>query len=76
MASWMEPVVYVLAALSILLALGGLKAFADTRSPGLLLSSIVSIVFSVIAIALPHWWPLVTGFVINIVLGRLFPRHA
>jgi len=60
-----------LAGISILLALGGLSAYAKTKHIGLLLSSIVSIGFSVLAIVLVHWWPLIVGFGINIGLRML-----
>lgn len=61
----MALVIYVLAGISILLAVGGLSSYAQTRHPGLLLSSLVSIGFSVLAIVLVHWWPLVVGFALN-----------
>lgn len=61
----MSIVIYVLAGLSILLAIGGLNAYSQTKHPGLLLSSLVSIGFSVVAIVLVHWWPLVVGFALN-----------
>lgn len=64
----MEIVIYVLAGLSILLAIGGLATYATTKHIGLLLSSIVSIGFSVLAIVLVHWWPLLVGFALNWVL--------
>lgn len=57
--------IYVLAGISILLAIGELASWAQTKHIGLLLSSIISILFSVLAIALPHWWPLLAGFAIN-----------
>ena len=61
----MSIVIYVLAGLSIVLALGGLSAYSTTKHPGLLFSSIVSIVFAALAIVLVHWWPLVVGFAAN-----------
>ncbi|WP_428309567.1 hypothetical protein [Hydrocarboniphaga sp.] len=61
----MNIVIYVLSALSILLAIGGFSAYAKTKHVGLLLSSIVSIGFSVLAIVLAQWWPLVVGFAVN-----------
>jgi uncharacterized membrane protein (UPF0136 family) len=67
----MAIVIYILAGLSILLAIGGLSAYTDTKSTGLLLSSIVSIAFSILAIVLVHWWPLVIGFGLNWVLRLL-----
>ena len=61
----MAIVIYILAAVSILLAIGGLSAYPQTKHLGLLLSSIISIGFSVLAIVLVHWWPLVVGFAAN-----------
>ncbi len=61
----MSIAINVLASISILLAIGGLTAYAQTRQIGLLLSSIISIGFSVLAIVLVHWWPLVAGFAAN-----------
>ena len=67
----MAILIYILAAISILLALGGFAAYAQTKHIGLLLSSIVSISFSVLAIVLVQWWPLVVGFGLNWVLRLL-----
>ena len=61
----MAIIVYVLAGISMLLAISGLFAYAQSRHIGLLLSSFVSIAFSVLAIFLVHWWPLVVGFAVN-----------
>lgn len=61
----MAIVIYVLAGISILLAIGGLSSYPQTKHPGLLLSSLVSIGFSVLGILLVHWWPLLVGFAIN-----------
>ena len=61
----MDYVIYGLAGISILLALGGLSAFKSSGHIGLLLTSIISIGFSVAAIVLVHWWPLVVGFALN-----------
>lgn len=61
----MTIIIYILAGLSILLAIGGLSAYAQTKHIGLLLSSLVSIGFSVLAIVLVHWWPLIVGFGLN-----------
>ena len=61
----MAIIIYILAGISILLAIGGLSAYAQTKHIGLLVSSIVSIAFSALAIVLVHWWPLVVGFGLN-----------
>jgi hypothetical protein len=57
----MAIAIYVLAGISILLAIGGLSAYSQTKQVNLLLSSLVSIAFSLLAIVLVHWWPLVVG---------------
>lgn len=67
----MAVVIYILAAASIMLAIGGLVTYAHSKHIGLLLSSIVSIGFSILAIVLVHWWPLVVGFGLNWVLRLL-----
>ena len=67
----MSFVTYILAGISIVLAIGGLSAYSKTKRIGLLLSSIISIGFGITAIILVHWWPLVAGFVINLALKFL-----
>lgn len=67
----MAIVIYILAAASILLAIGGLSAYLQTKHLGLLLSSIISIGFSILAIVFVHWWPLVVGFAANWLLRLL-----
>lgn len=57
----MSIVIYVLAALSVLLAIGGLAASQRWVS----LSSIVSIAFAVLAVSIQEWWPLVNGIAVN-----------
>lgn len=61
----MGIVIYVLSGISIFLALGGLLAYSQSKHLGLLISSVVSIVFAGLAIYLVHWWPLVAGFAAN-----------
>jgi len=61
----MAIIIYVLAGISIVLAIGGLSTYGKTKHVGLLLSSLISIVFSILAIVLVHWWPLVVGFIAN-----------
>lgn len=67
----MQIVIYVLASISIVLAVGGLAAYKVSKHPGLLISSLVSITFSALAIYLVHWWPLVVGFAANWALRLL-----
>ena len=66
--------IYVLAGISILLAIGGLSAYSQTKHVSLLLSSLVSIAFSLLAITLVHWWPLVVGFTANWALKLFGPK--
>lgn len=61
----MDYVIYALAIVSIVLAIGGLYSFKLTGHIGMLLSSVVSITFSILAIILVTWWPLVAGFAVN-----------
>lgn len=61
----MSYIIYGLAGVSIVLAIGGLVEFFKTKHVGLLLSSIVSFAFSGLAIYLIEWWPLVVGFAAN-----------
>jgi len=61
----MSIAIYILSSISILLAVGGLSAYWQTKSISLLMSSLVSIAFSVLAMVLIHWWPLVVGFAVN-----------
>lgn len=66
----MEIVIYILAVISILLAIGGLSAYGKSKQPTLLVSSLVSIGFSVSAISLASWWSLLIGFAINLLLSK------
>lgn len=61
----MSYIIYILAGISIILAIGGISAYSQTKQIGLLLSSIVSITFSILAITLLQFWPLILGFIIN-----------
>ncbi|CEO38674.1 hypothetical protein PPBDW_I20690 [Photobacterium kishitanii] len=64
----MNYIIYALAGISILLSLGGFQAYRDSKHIGLLLSSLVSIGFSLTAIVLVQWWPLAAGFLVNWIL--------
>ncbi|MEN9890475.1 MAG: hypothetical protein RLY78_770 [Pseudomonadota bacterium] len=61
----MVYVLYFLAGVSMLLAVGGLSAYMATKRVGLLLSSLVSIACALTAIATRSFWPLLLGFAIN-----------
>lgn len=64
-------IIYFLSVSSIFLSIGGLIAYTKTWHIGLLLSSVVSITCSVIAIINIMWWPLVLGFALNLGLRLL-----
>jgi hypothetical protein len=61
----MQYLVYGLAIVSIVLAVGGLSAYAQSKHRGLLLSSLISIACALAAIVMISWWPLVIGFAAN-----------
>ena len=67
----MSILIYILSGLSVLLAIGGLATYRQTNQIGLLLSSLVSISCSILAISLVEWWPLVVGFCLNWILRLL-----
>jgi hypothetical protein len=61
----MKYVIYTLAGISMLLSVGGLSAYTNTKQIGLLLSSVVSIACALAAIYFVSFWPLVLGFALN-----------
>lgn len=67
----MAILIYILSGLSILFAIGGLAAYRQTNHIGLLLSSLVSISCSILAITLVEWWPLIASFGLNWILRLL-----
>jgi len=67
----MAVLIYILSGLSILLAIGGLATYRQTKHIGLLLSSLVSVSCSIVAISLIEWWPLVVSFGLNWILRLL-----
>ena len=58
----MQFLVYALAVISIVLGLGGLRTYQDTKHIGILLGSLIYIASGVLAISLAQWWPLLLGF--------------
>lgn len=67
----MTYVIYTLAGISIVLAIGGISAYSATKHLSLILSSVVSILFSLAAIVLTSFWPLVIGFSLNVAIKLL-----
>jgi len=57
-------VIYIVSVLFILLACTMLYVFFRERDFGLLVMGVTYGVSGVLALALPHWWPLVAGFVL------------
>lgn len=66
----MEYVIYALAAISIFLAIGGL-GYQGPKKVWVVLSSIISLSFSFLAIAIVSFWPLIAGFALNWLLKIL-----
>jgi len=60
----MHYVIYILAGISILLAIGGF-AYNGPKKVWVVLASIVSIIFSYLAITYVSFWPLIAGFALN-----------
>ena len=61
-------VIYAVAVLFILLSSTMLYVFYRQRDFGLLVMGVTYGVSGVLALALPHWWPLAAGFVLVWVL--------
>jgi len=57
-------IIYVLAGLFIALSCAMLYAFYRGRNFGLFIMGVTYGTSGVLALALPHWWPLVAGFVL------------
>lgn len=64
-------VIYAVAVLFILLSSTMLYVFYRQRDFGLLVMGVTYGVSGVLALALPHWWPLAAGFVLVWVLKWL-----
>ena len=59
----MQYLIYAVSVVSIVLGLGGVRTYQDSKHIGLLLGSLIYIASGVLAISLVHWWPLLLGFV-------------
>lgn len=64
-------VIYTVAVLFLLLSSTMLYVFYRQRDFGLLVMGVTYGVSGVLALALPHWWPLAAGFVLVWVLKWL-----
>ena len=60
----MDYIIYVLSGISIFLALGGF-GYVGPKKNWVVITSIISIVFSMAAIIYVSFWPIVVGFAIN-----------
>ena len=58
----MSIFIYIVAGIFIVLPIGGIYSYTQTKHRGLLIGSLVAIGFSVLAIVLVRWWPLIAGF--------------
>jgi len=57
-------VINFVAALFVLIAAAMFFAFYRSRHVGLLIMAMTYAMSGLLAFALPHWWPLITGFVL------------
>lgn len=67
----MVYVIYFFAALFVVLAGGMFFAYYRSRHFGLFIMGITYAASGLLAFMIPHWWPLVTGFVLAWVLRML-----
>jgi len=67
----MDYVTYFFAAAFIVLSGGMFFAYYRTRHFGLFIMAMTYAGSGVLALALPHWWPLVTGFVVAWILKMI-----
>jgi hypothetical protein len=68
METFVNVIIYILAALFIALALGLLFAYYRTRHPGTLLMGITYLASAGAAIGYRQWWPLVVGLILTWVI--------
>lgn len=66
----MDYVIYALAGISIFLSIGGF-GYVGPKNKWVIIASIISIIFSIMAIYYISFWPLVIGFVLNWGLKRM-----
>ena len=64
-------VIYFLAGGFVLIAVAMFFAFYRTRHVGLLIMAMTYAASGLLAATLPHWWPLLTGFVLVWLLRML-----
>ena len=67
----MDYVTYVIAGLFVVIACAMLYAFYRGRNFALFIMGVTYGASGLLALALPHWWPLVAGFVLVWVLKLL-----
>ena len=67
----MVYVIYFFASAFIVLSVGMLFAYYRSRHFGLFIMAMTYAASGLLAFVLPHWWPLVTGFVLAWVLRML-----
>lgn len=60
----MEYLIYILAGISIILSLGGFS-YVGPKKKWAVLTSLVSLIFSISAIIYVSIWPIIIGFAIN-----------
>ena len=67
----MVYVIYFFAALFVVLSAGMLFAYYRSRHFGLFIMAVTYAASGLLAFTIPHWWPLVTGFVLAWLLRML-----
>ncbi len=74
----MVYVIYFFASLFIVLSAGMFFAYYRSRHFGLFIMAVTYAASGLLAFGLPHWWPIVTGFVLVWMLRMLGlePDHA
>lgn len=71
----MRIAIILIAMIAVALAVGGIEAFRRTRNPVLLASSVVTVGFAALAVAMTEWWPFLASLLINLALQALWGRR-
>lgn len=73
MNNFVQTIFYIICFVSFILAIGGIKAWKDSRYFPLLISSLITIIFVIIAVNINKWWPLFVSYGLN-VIGQIIHR--
>lgn len=72
----MTILIYLCGTITIVLAIGGFASYAASKHLPLLLSSLISIAASCLAMWRLEWWPLFVSLFLNFVLSRTMSDSA